>query len=212
VQWIRVLLICLVVTQHSAEPYVVTGGEWLIHDPASSELLLVLFILSGTYFMGFFFLISGYFLDASIDRHGFSAVAKSRLVRLGIPLIFFVVFVNGAIGYLVEGKDLGPFRYIQVYLLGGQAEFGPLWFTAHLLIYILVYLALRALLTQGSTRQAVAPEPPIPSMTGCGYSGLFLENRRACRNMSVFSPSVSLLGAASGSRSSTTGWRSCGSQ
>ena len=38
VEAIRLLLICLVVSQHAAEPYVTTGGEWLVSDPASSDL------------------------------------------------------------------------------------------------------------------------------------------------------------------------------
>ncbi len=156
VQWLRVLLICLVVAQHSAEPYVTTGGDWLIRDPASSELLLVLFVLSGTYFMGFFFLISAYFLDASISRHGAVAVVRSRLVRLGIPLIVFVIFINGAIGYAIYGKGIGMAAFLGRYLLGGNLEFGPLWFIAHLLIYSLVYVALRRWLMP----LIGAPKPP----------------------------------------------------
>ena len=157
VQWLRVLLICLVVAQHSAEPYVVTGGDWLVHDPASSDLLLVLFILSGTYFMGFFFLISAYFLDASIARHGAASAIRSRLIRLGIPLIVFVIFVNGSIGYAIYGKGGNVVDFIVFrYLLSGHPEFGPLWFIAHLLVYSLVYIALRGLLVP----RLGTPRPP----------------------------------------------------
>lgn len=153
----EVLLICLVVGQHSAEPYVTTGGDWMVNDPASSDILLSFFVLNGTYFMGFFFLISGYFLDSSISRHGAPAVAKARLVRLGIPLIVFVIFVNGAVGYAFEGVQTGTFDYIfRLYLGSGHVEFGPLWFTAQLLIYALVYIALRRLIAPALSR----PKPP----------------------------------------------------
>jgi surface polysaccharide O-acyltransferase-like enzyme len=97
--------------------------------------------------MGFFFLISGYFLDASIERHGAANVIWTRLIRLGIPLIIFVVFVNGLIGWAINGGDMGYVEFVAgPYLSGGNAEFGPLWFTAHLLIYIVVYAALRNVL------------------------------------------------------------------
>ena len=75
----------------------------IVDDPASSDLLLTLFVFNRTFFMGFFFLISGYFLDASLARHGAWGVAKPRLVRLGIPMFLIVVFVFRTIGYLLYG-------------------------------------------------------------------------------------------------------------
>ena len=147
VQWIRVLLTVLVVAHHAAEPYVpVGGGDWgdIVSDPAKSDFLLTLFVFNRTFFMGFFFLISGYFLDASLARHGAWGVVKSRLIRLGIPLFLIVTFVFGSIGYAVYGAGQGYFTFIlRDYLGAGNAEFGHLWFIAHLLVYILLYIALR---------------------------------------------------------------------
>lgn len=161
VQWLRVLLISFVVAQHSAEPYVTTGGDWLVADPASSDALLVFFVLNGTYFMGFFFLISGYFVEASIARNGVGGYLRARLVRLGIPLLFFVILVNGSIGYALEGGGSYLDYLFARYLPGGRMEFGPHWFLAHLLIYAGVYLALRPLLAPGGVWPP-APGPPGP--------------------------------------------------
>ena len=149
VQWIRVLLTVLVVAHHAAVPYVaVGGGDWsdIVDDPARSDLLLTLFVFNRTFFMGFFFLISGYFLDASLARHGAWGVVVNRLIRLGIPLLVIVVFVFGSIGYAIYGAGLDWFTFVfRNYLAGGHVEFGHLWFIAHLLIYILLYVGLRAL-------------------------------------------------------------------
>ncbi|MEZ5770048.1 MAG: acyltransferase, partial [Paracoccaceae bacterium] len=159
VQWLRVLLICLVVGQHAAEPYVVTGGGWMVSDPAKSALLLAPFVLNGTFFMGFFFLISGYFLDASLDRHGAARVIGDRLLRLGVPLVLIVVFLNGAIGWAIEGEGMGYGPFLLTRYLPGTPEFGPLWFIAHLLVYILVYALWRATFA-GEARWLRAPRAP----------------------------------------------------
>lgn len=157
---IRIFLIALVVAQHSAEAYVSTGGNWMVNDPVKSGALLPLFIWNGTFFMGFFFLISGYFLEASIARNGLRGAVLSRVLRLGLPLLIFVVLVNGLIGYLMTGSEASyPEFVLRTYLLGGNAEFGPLWFIAHLLLYVLIYAALRALLIGAGPFPLKVPAP-----------------------------------------------------
>ena len=149
VQWLRVLLTILVVAHHSADPYVpIGGGDWsaIVDDPASSDLLQTLFVFNRTFFMGFFFLVSGYFLDASLARNGPWGVIRNRLIRLGIPLVVISVFVFGSGFYALYGEGLGYFVYIfRDYIGGGNVEFGHLWFIAHLLIYAVVYVLLRTL-------------------------------------------------------------------
>ncbi|NNF25377.1 MAG: acyltransferase family protein [Rhodobacteraceae bacterium] len=113
---------------------------------ASSGLGRALFVFNRTFFMGFFFLISGYFLDASLARNGPWGVIRNRLVRRGIPLVVVVVFVFGSIGYALYGAALGYLEFIfPNYLGGGNAEFGHLWFIAHLLVYVVLYVLLRGL-------------------------------------------------------------------
>lgn len=162
VQWIRVLLTVLVVAHHAAEPYVLVGGDWseIVNDPARSDLLLTLFVLNRTFFMGFFFLISGYFIDASLARHGALKVVRDRLIRLGIPLFVLVVFVFGSIGYAIYGDGMSYALFItRDYLRGGNAEFGHLWFIAHLLVYVLVYVGLRAVVPSFGTIGAQTNPP-----------------------------------------------------
>ena len=163
IQWIRVLLTVLVVAHHAAVPYVaIGGGEWsdIVPETATSDVLQVLFVFNRTFFMGFFFLISGYFLDASLARHGAWGVLRSRLIRLGLPMLLIVTFVFGTIGYAVYGEGQGYVTFVlRDYLGSGNAEFGHLWFIAHLLVYIVVYIALRAAIPAIGTLGSNAAPP-----------------------------------------------------
>ncbi|MDJ0631509.1 MAG: acyltransferase [Rhodobacter sp.] len=165
VGWLRVMLIALVVGHHAAEPYNAAGGEWraMLDDPVRSDLLLYFFLLNRTFFMGFFFFIAGYFVAASYDRRGPWAFARSRLLRLGVPLIVVVTFGFGTIGYGIYGEGSGYLRWLWFeYLTDGDAEYGPLWFTAHLLVYTLTYIGLRA----ASGGRPLAPELAPPGHLG----------------------------------------------
>ncbi len=128
VGWLRVFLIALVVGHHAAEPYNAAGGEWreMLDDPARSDLLLYFFLLNRTFFMGFFFLIAGYFTAASYDRHGAWGFARSRLLRLGVPLAVVVIFGFGTIGYGIYGEGSGYLRWLwRDYLGRGLIRFQP---------------------------------------------------------------------------------------
>jgi peptidoglycan/LPS O-acetylase OafA/YrhL len=152
VQWLRVWLIISVVAHHSAEAYVPGPGGWPFKDPSTTPFLSPMMGLNAAYFMGFFFLISGYFLSGSYDRKGGWAFVKSRLVRLGIPLVVMVVFLFGFESYASSGVETGFWSYLLTVYLGQlQLEFGHLWFIAHLLFYALVYAAWRALRSKPAT-------------------------------------------------------------
>ena len=102
VQWLRVFLISLVVAHHAGQAYGPTGGKWPVHDAAQAPWLVPFFALNAAYFMGFFFLIAGYFTAGSYDRKGGSAFVRDRVIRLGIPLLFFVFVVFGPVMYFIN--------------------------------------------------------------------------------------------------------------
>src|SRR5271170_3762294 len=87
---IRVVLTALVVLHHSAITYGAPGGWYYRELPTTASITGILFTffvsLNQAYFMGFFFLIAGYFTPASYDRKGPLRFAVDRLIRLGIPL------------------------------------------------------------------------------------------------------------------------------
>lgn len=139
---LRVFLTLLVIAHHAAQPYGPTGGRWLIFNPERAEILSAFFSTNAAFFMGLFFLISGYFLPSAYNRKGPKAFLKERLVRLGIPILFFALFVFPLMLYAASDQQvsLGPFL-LQTYADPQQLELGHLWFLAHLLFYALGYCA-----------------------------------------------------------------------
>src|SRR5699024_12860782 len=87
----RVAVTVLVIAHHCA----VTDGNipgWFYNEPPQDPTAYALDALVGlnqTWFMGLFFLLSGYFVRVSVDRHGPRAFARDRLIRLGLPLLGF---------------------------------------------------------------------------------------------------------------------------
>jgi len=150
---IRVYLTIMVVIFHLAITYGAVGSWFYLERPSTeiAEILLTLFvILNQFYFMGLFFLISGYFVPGSVDRKGSWRYFKDRLVRLGIPLIIFTMLVspfNEWIKATHEGYFTGNLVQFYVYYWrGGDFAPGPLWFLEILLVFSMVYLLGRVVL------------------------------------------------------------------
>lgn len=161
VGWLRVFLISLVVAHHAGQPYGPTGGEWPIDDPVNADWLGAFFGINAAFFMGFFFLIAGYFTGGSYDRKGGAAFVRDRLIRLGIPLAFFTFVVFPIVVFAFAGAPEGFFDfYLFTYLGRWQLEMGPLWFIAQLLAYSLLYALFRWFMArQGRGDGRVRPVP-----------------------------------------------------
>ena len=147
---IRVLLTILVILHHLMIIYAGSGG-WIHMEGREDEITNAVgswFCASNqAYFMGLFLLISAYFVPGSYDRKGPARFLADRLIRLGIPLAVYGWIVRPLFIYYVlhrgGGLALGSWyrgAYFRDYgLLGG----GPLWFIELLLIFSLVYVAVR---------------------------------------------------------------------
>ncbi len=94
---LRVFLTILVLLFHLAITYG-AEGSWFYRERPTTELagilLTVFIILNQFYFMGLFFLVSGYFVPAAFDRKGGARFFKDRLIRLGIPLVVYGLLVS----------------------------------------------------------------------------------------------------------------------
>jgi len=111
--------------------------------------------------MGYFFLISAYFIPGSYDRKGPGNYVKDRLFGLGIPLLIYVLIIDPLIVYILS-ITLQDFKgtvleflstFIQNYSSLGV---GPLWFIEALLIFTLFYVIIRIIskpVTSGSNRK-----------------------------------------------------------
>jgi fucose 4-O-acetylase-like acetyltransferase len=139
---VRVLLAMLVVAHHAGQPYGPTGGEWPLFSPERAPILGPFFAVNAAFFMGAFFFISGYLMPGAVDRHGPAAFLRERLVRLGIPLLLFVLVIFPLVVTLVGGGSPAAWlTYPAAYV--DAIESGHLWFLGHLLIYAAVYAAWR---------------------------------------------------------------------
>lgn len=152
---LRLAMIVLVVMLHLAVTY--SGiGSWYLKDTV--ELDIVSFVFFGlfqsftqAYFMGFLFLISGYFVANSYDKKGCKQFLKDRFIRLGIPTIFYMLVIHPFNAYVLLGNfsDHKP-TFIEYYTeflvsLKFLSASGPLWFAFALLIFNCIYALFRYL-------------------------------------------------------------------
>ena len=164
---LRSMTIIFVVTMHAAVTYS-NFGRWYVLEPApTGRLTLLSFGMYQSFlqawFMGFLFLLAGYFVPASFDRKGSARFIADRAFRLGIPTLIYVLCVQPFIVWILmpafRGTPLDKFgthwlHYITSFsFLEGT---GPMWFAVALLIFSLAYAAFR----MASRRRSA---PPMPS-------------------------------------------------
>jgi len=160
---LRVLLIMLVIAGHLAIVYG-GAGSWVYQDPTKelvATIILSIFIATGQAFtMGLFFLIAGYLTPGSYDRKGAAAFEKGRLLRLGIPLLIYDLFINPFVGYVAQGLP-GPYweAYSNYLLHFRGIGTGPLWFVEALLLFSSVYVIWRWL-----SRRRISNTPNVRAL------------------------------------------------
>ncbi len=145
---LRSVMTALVLFHHTAITYGASGG-WFYSElhptTAPSSLLLTLFVTTNqAYFMGFFFLLAGYFTPASLERKGYRHFLGDRFLRLGIPLLAFG-FILGPLTAGIVTAAQGHGFWPTIAYLWNHKEFinGPLWFAQALLIFTLGYCVWR---------------------------------------------------------------------
>lgn len=140
---IKVLLTCMVVIHHAGQAYGNTGGIWIISEKQKLDFLPTLFFFNAAYMMGFYFFISGYFIYFSLKRKSKIKFIGERLIKLGAPLLFFMLIIFTPLHYfLSDGKTNYISFTFDLYLNQPPLSLGHLWFVASLLIYSFVYLLL----------------------------------------------------------------------
>jgi len=162
---LRILLITLVILVHLSITYGHVGG-WYYYEGQPDDLTAILLTMfnavNQAFFMGFFFMISAYFTPGSYDRKGAGLFLKDRLLRLGIPLLFYMIIIEPLLVYVVmvnvdgfEGSLWqGLARYFAThYWESISLGTGPLWFVETLLIFAFIYVLWRRL---------AKPQTPVP--------------------------------------------------
>ena len=100
---LRFLLTILVILIHLSIGYG-APGDWYYNEDGQigtvSSILMTLFVaLNQAFFMGFFFMLSSFFISGSLDRKGARLFLMDRLKRLGIPMLFYALVLNPLLEY-----------------------------------------------------------------------------------------------------------------
>ena len=177
---LRIALTILVIAHHVGQAYGPTGGAWPIQEATRAGILGPFFTVNRSFFMSLFFLISGYLMVMSYDRSRPLVFVRSRLLRLGLPLVVFFLLVIPVQQYLCHARtgDLGTISlwryYADCYFGQGrppagwkgpwpEMNFGHLWYVEHLLLFSLCYALLRTLRLRLSQTDLAQAKPPRTS-------------------------------------------------
>ena len=118
---LRTWMVILVVLQHLGEIF----GLYLF------------LMLNQAYFMGFLFLLSGYFTPQSFERKGPGKFLKDRLLRLGLPTLIYV--------FVISPLQVWGSHQITQKPIGNLFALDQMWFVVMLLAFDLGYLAWRTI-------------------------------------------------------------------
>ena len=85
------------------------GGGWPYTPSNPAEFMPWIwhfFSTNAAFFMGLYFLISGYFVPRSFDKQGAKQFVHKKLLRLGIPLLFMggIICVLTGKPFITEGR------------------------------------------------------------------------------------------------------------
>jgi surface polysaccharide O-acyltransferase-like enzyme len=143
---LRVVAIAGVIILHTATGYVLDFVGWYYDDErdASNVLSAVLTVpglLGGLFWLGPLFLVAGWFSAGSLARRGPGGFVRARLLRLGLPLVVFVVGIQPLTDFLGNIRsERGTFAFYF-----GHTEVASMWFVAALLVFSIVYAVVRGL-------------------------------------------------------------------
>jgi hypothetical protein len=151
---LKVVLVIGVIVAHVTIAW--TGvGSWVFTEGPVREPLFSLLVLasSGSLFgLALFFMIAGMFTPRSLERKGLRSFLIDRTLRLGVPLVFFVVVLAPFVEWADPdraGWDRGFAAYtVEVVWWSWPVPpaWGPTWFLAVLLLFSVVYAVGRQLL------------------------------------------------------------------
>src|ERR1035438_55666 len=145
---LRVGLITLVVLHHCLITYGAEGGWYYAQKTTQIGAVIPMVILvtiNQSFFMGFFFFLSAYFIPGSYNKKGAARFVKDRFLRLGISLVFYSLILSPVLIYLVyyfgEGRHIAFMQFLTGF--HDWIDFGVLWFVAALLLFTLIYVLWR---------------------------------------------------------------------
>ena len=183
---IKLFFTLLVIFWHTMNVYSEVGWWYYKEsnpvDPISDIFFLLLASIGGVFqssLLGLFFLLGGYFTPSSYDRKGVRNFWKERLIRLGTPLLLYIVLINPIMIYTLSLLGIPPWNtnpmlqgtFIEYYFSNflSWEDFinfltftGPMWFLLVLLILTSVYTLWRQITKLDSVQRKIPKEFFIP--------------------------------------------------
>jgi hypothetical protein len=159
-----------VIFQHARITYGGTGG-WFYIEGGENDLFSYIFFQSLTSIgglfqsslMGLFFLMGAFFTPRSYDRKGLSTFWKERLLRLGIPLLLYILLINPILYSIVDILENPQGSFLDYYLNHlTSLVTGPMWFLLGLLIFTFLYTLWRQTTKYDSLKQYIPEDLSIP--------------------------------------------------
>ncbi len=148
---LRVLVVAGVIVVHTATGYITGIADWYYDELTTSTVWSTVLafpaVAGGLFGLGSLFLLAGWLSPPSLARRGPGGYARSRLVRLGLPLIGFVLVVQPLADYVGSRRTSVPTSLADALR---STEISVMWFVAALLAFSLAYAA----------RRRVRPTPP----------------------------------------------------
>jgi surface polysaccharide O-acyltransferase-like enzyme len=152
---LRSCVILLVIAMHSAITY--SGyGDWHYIEGTPENLSLAEMFFFGffqsflqAWFMGILFFIAAFFAAKTLPKRSSVSFIKERLFRLGLPLLIYVFIIHPFMLFGLLG--ISPqYSYVKNYMFyitdfTWLDSTGPLWFAEALLIFCILYAAIRKL-------------------------------------------------------------------
>lgn len=156
---LKVVLVAGVIVGHATMGW--TGvGNWVFVEPPVRDPLLSLLVLGGVigafFAIPLFFMVAGAFTPRSFERKGLRRFLVGRLVRLGGPMVFFVIVLSPIVEFVdPDNADwAGGFIAFIPHIWWPPAP-GPTWFLGVLLVFSAAYAVFRTL-------RPMRPTDPAP--------------------------------------------------
>jgi peptidoglycan/LPS O-acetylase OafA/YrhL len=145
---LRVTVIAGVIAFHTATAYVVPV-PWYYEERTTSAVVQNAFsvpmLLLAVFGLGPLFLVAGWLSSVSLARRGGQRFVRSRLLRLAVPVLVYVLLIDPVASFLGARGESRRVTLAHFLLdLRGARGLGPMWFVVALLAFSLAYAGWRA--------------------------------------------------------------------
>lgn len=142
---LRAVIILLVILLHASMTYMAFPPEWwYVLEPENSLVFTALVLLLDVANMQALFFIAGFFAYASIEKVGPGRFMRQKLLRLGLPWLFAVIFLAPLVTYLIPVTRGLATSYLQFWTRDFWGPFyqqSVYWFLGILLLLFAVFAA-----------------------------------------------------------------------